>query len=265
MRYKAYTLWLVFYILMIVFGICIFVYGLFIYPIKAVARRENPTSVSVELPEPPERNVIVYNQQTIVEPQNVGWQVWCLLADEGFPEVGRAAIIGNMKFESALVPYRIENYTLEQSRGYFDNIKDHEYEFENCWKGIGLCQWTGYAQGTKMWKWFSDNGYALDSVEGQVKFLVWDMRERHPDCYARLMNYELEDLVVATADFAHYYERCNEDGISTNTRADYAKQIYAAYCDDMGNARVAGKLQNKINLERRVKAMNEMLGIETDD
>lgn len=134
-----------------------------------------------------------------------------------------AAICGNFFQESGINPGIWENLTVGAN-------------------GYGLGQWTDNAQTsrrTALFNWLSANGYAQDSGEGQLKFLVQE-NLWIPSLFVQSAYNTLGDFLNSTStniddlvqEFMYHWEGIN-DG-TYGIRFGYAAYIYNEFLNDDG-------------------------------
>ena len=141
------------------------------------------------------------------------------LKEFGWGKNAICAVLGNLEHESTINP------------------GIHEIGGGTGW---GLAQWT---PGTKYTDWAAQNGYAADSMEGQIIFLNWTMR---PDCpytarhwYCR-GGYDLSydafihsdaEVSYLTAAFMYNYENPNPYYSQLSKRIAYAQRWYTYFTE----------------------------------
>lgn len=132
-----------------------------------------------------------------------------------------AAIAGNFWIESSINP------------GIWENLQ--EGTWTDLLKGYGLGQWTNTGSNTEgrlyqLHKWLSKNGYADDSGDGQVQYIIeenyWTPKEGY-EKYATLTDFMQSDSTDIT-ELTHYWNYCWEGIYNStwNTRVDRAKDCY---------------------------------------
>jgi hypothetical protein len=115
----------------------------------------------------------------------------------------------------------------------------------------GICQWHN-SRWTKLQNFCNDNGYDWTTLEGQLHYLEYELKNSYPSVWNKLIN------VANTSDGAYeagwywcyYFEiPANKDTVSVN-RGNYAKNTYWEYYKDaltpvdLGTGFEAGLLQN---------------------
>ena len=188
--------------------------------------------------------------------RSVERQIWDLLREE-LPETATAAIMGNLKYESRLNEHRIEHLTPEQGEAGSKYILTDRETFCKSGHGFGLAQWTGYAQHSKLWDFCESNYYDIESVEGQIAYLLYDLKDRHPMCYERLLRYQPEDLITATEDFRQSYERSIESDRDKWCRATYAQEMFTIYCKEVTDIKRIATLPFEFDIYEKVQTMNK--------
>ena len=134
-----------------------------------------------------------------------------------------AAICGNFWQESTVNPGIWENLTVDAP-------------------GYGLGQWTDNAQTsrkTALFNYLDNNGYARDSGEGQLNFLVyedlWIPSLIQQSAYNTLTDYfnsQSTNITDLVHEFMYHWEGIN-DG-SDQTRIDFANRCYNIFVYDEG-------------------------------
>lgn len=132
-----------------------------------------------------------------------------------------AAIAGNFWTESSINP------------GIWESLNTGTWTDLN--KGFGLGQWTntgGNTQGRlyQLHKWLSENGYADDSGDGQVQYIIeenyWTPKAGY-EKYADLNAFLTSDS-TDIEELTHYWNWCWEGihNASWNARVEQAKECY---------------------------------------
>ena len=117
-------------------------------------------------------------------------EIYDLLIDRGFSDLGARAIISNMNAESHLIAHRYQGDDPVHYPGY------------------GLCQWERVLGGSigcgtayKLINWCDANGYDFMTAEGQIAYLDYDLKTRLPDLYAELRapsSFTADDYINST-------------------------------------------------------------------
>ena len=93
--------------------------------------------------------------------------------------------------------------------------------------GYGLIQWTG-GRNTKLKKWCAENGYDHASLEGQLRFLQYELENSYPKVLKMLK--ETSDTpqgaYEAGYNFCYDYERPANKAASSVKRGNMAKDTY---------------------------------------
>lgn len=84
-------------------------------------------------------------------------QIWNFLRAHGFTAEAAAGTMGNMFAESGMI------------------VDVEEYSGGG---GYGLCQWTGPRR-TDLMNWCKNNGYSYNSLDGQLNFLMYELKARN--------------------------------------------------------------------------------------
>lgn len=172
--------------------------------------------------------------RTPEEPPNNEYVIWNTLAEYIDNPVMIAAIMGNIKEESNFCPYRWESLDEMQSMKLYEKRITSRENFIYTDKGFGLCCWTGLGNLEQLYDFCTDNRYEVDSIDGQIAFLINDMQENCPKCYKRMLTYDIYDIVTATEDFRQSYEGSVRQYQSQYRRAKNAIYIYIdnSGCDE---------------------------------
>lgn len=110
--------------------------------------------------------------------------------------------------------------------------------------GFGLGQWTNSSTGSGgrlagLHTWMSANGYAMDSMTGQIAYIrqeaTWHVRPQYSNItsFDDFINSTSTDLDTLTKDWFYCWEGPDDDTLAT--RQGYAKRAYdyiAAHADD---------------------------------
>lgn len=171
-------------------------------------------------------------------------QVWNFLRGHGFTAEAAAGTMGNMFAESGMI------------------VDVEEYSGGG---GYGLCQWTGPRR-TDLMNWCKNNGYAYNSLDGQLNFLMYELEARN-QLYLRdiasveeatrrwLTDFEVAGIVrwdVRINAANDYYNRWKMykkipsagqgDGVATGNWHHPVPSCYAAWETYSGHANNAGDL-----------------------
>lgn len=110
-----------------------------------------------------------------------GQAIWNFLVAKLGNEYGAAAMMGNLYWESGLIPYRKENdgtpgYTLsiEYTNGV-NNGTISEYTFVNDRVGYGLAQWTYDTRKQGLYDWKQQRGVSIGDLRLGLDYLWWEL------------------------------------------------------------------------------------------
>ena len=140
--------------------------------------------------------------------------IYSVLSSWGFSLNAICAMLGNFQQESSINSGIWQNLTVVESNGY------------------GLAQWT---PSTKITTWLSENGYASDSLYGQLHRILYD-KENGLEYYVT-PNYPItfdefvtsnESLEYLTTAWLKNYERAGDEKLLN--RIEYAKFWYSFLC-----------------------------------
>ena len=95
-------------------------------------------------------------------------RIWNFLRANGFTAEAAAGAMGNMFAESGMI------------------VDVEEYSGGG---GYGLCQWTG-SRRTDLVNWCKNNGYGYNTLEGQLNFLMYELKARNQLSLRELTNVE---------------------------------------------------------------------------
>lgn len=185
-------------------------------------------------------------------------EAWKILREE-YSEVAAAAILGNLHHESRMCPYRLEGLTEEESEkniGFYLKSRD---KFIYMKYSFGLAQWYGTTNLSRLWDWCEENGYAVDSIEGQIRFLMANYPEVAEMSAKRMKLYKIEDIVSATEDYRQSYEKSHSLEESKYQRCKLAKSIYASNCEDIYTIETVSQAPMHFDIYIKVKELNERI------
>lgn len=170
--------------------------------------------------------------ETTENDKSVEQVIFDLLMDGIGNETSVCAIMGNLKQESNLCPYRYES---DYSLNYEYSLKTYEYyinsrqDFVYSAFAFGLAQWTGPNNLARLWDYCEENNLEPCSVEAQIEFICYDLENNCPRLWSRLKVYEPKHIVTATEDFRQSYEKSIQDFNSQYMRAQSAKYYYLLF------------------------------------
>lgn len=171
-------------------------------------------------------------------------QIWNFLRAHGFTAEAAAGTMGNMFAESGMI------------------VDVEEYSGGG---GYGLCQWTGPRR-TDLMNWCKNNGYSYNSLDGQLNFLMYELKARNQlhlrdiasveEATRRwLTDFEVAGIVrwdVRINAANDYYNRWKNykkiptagqgDGVATGNWHHPVPSCYAAWKTYSGHANNAGDL-----------------------
>lgn len=110
-----------------------------------------------------------------------GQAIWNFLVAKLGNEYGAAGMMGNLYWESGLIPYRKEGdfttgYTLslEYTAGV-NNGTISENTFVNDAVGYGLAQWTYYTRKQALYDWKQQRGVSIGDLGLALDYLWWEL------------------------------------------------------------------------------------------
>lgn len=113
------------------------------------------------------------------------------LVKAGVTPEGACGVIGNLEAESGLNPKN-----LEDTKNHKTGMTDDEYTaavdngtYTNFWNdgyGYGLAQWTAKDRKPRLMTFMKSRGYSIGQLEGQVEYLIWELKNYFPRVWERL-------------------------------------------------------------------------------
>lgn len=163
-----------------------------------------------------------------------GKQIWDgLLADIG-NEYGVAGVMGNLRAESGLIPYRLQN---DFSEGYANSLTYtqqvdsgvvSESEFVNRELGYGLAQWTYHTRKQGLYDMKQSMGVSIGSVELGIAYLLYELKNDYPGVYSTLKG--ASSVRQASDSFLHDFESPADQSVSVEEqRASFGVEFYNEY------------------------------------
>lgn len=161
---------------------------------KIVTKIEKSTEVQLKKDETPSKKG---NPEQVIK----------FLISKGFSLSQSAGICGNLYHESGLNP------TVKPGDGG---------------TSFGIAQWHK-ERGTKMKKWTKENGYSANTIEGQLEYLVWELKNTEKNSLRQLR--DTKNPQDAAFAFAKYYERCSacQNRERIKKRLTTAQKFYDEY------------------------------------
>lgn len=166
-----------------------------------------------------------------------GQQIWDGLMAEINNEYGVAGLMGNLRAESGLIPYRLQgdfssgyitsiNYTADVDSGIIS-----EYDFVNNGPnggGYGLAQWTFYTRKQALYNMKQSMNVSIGDVNLAIAFLLYELNNSYTSVMNTLKNAtsirEASDVVL------HDFERPADQTESVEIlRANLGQEVYAVY------------------------------------
>lgn len=112
---------------------------------------------------------------------------WDDLVREYKNEYGVAGLMGNLKAESGLIPFRkqgdMDSPTYQASRDYTNGVDSgsiSESQFVNDSIGYGLAQWTYYNRKQNLYNLAKRYGTSIGSYNTSLTMLITEIRESYP-------------------------------------------------------------------------------------
>lgn len=114
------------------------------------------------------------------------------LTNAGITPEGACGVLGNLEAESGLEPTNLQN-TYNSRFGmtdaeYVERVDKGTYRnFIRDQAGFGLAQWTYWSRKQMLLERIQSLGYgSIGSLEGQVDYLLWEMKEYYPNVWSFL-------------------------------------------------------------------------------
>ena len=167
-------------------------------------------------------------------------KIWETILQRTGDEIFTAALMGNMKAESALRGNNLQN-SYEKKLGFTDEtytraIDQHRYtgdQFATDRAGYGLCQWTSSGRKNQMYnRWLNyDPALSIGDELFQIDFCVWELQTSYKDIWNKRKSYLT--IRSATADILRKYERpADQSDANVDRRTAYAQAYYDAYAKE---------------------------------
>lgn len=167
-------------------------------------------------------------------------QIWDKILSLTDSEIFTAAIMGNMKAESALKGNNMQN-SYEKKLGYTDEtytmaINQHAYcsdKFSNDKAGYGLCQWTHPSRKKSLYEfWLNyDPACSIGDESMQIEFCIFELQHNYPGIWSNRKSYLTVE--AATTDLLRKYERpADQSDENVKRRAAMGQSFYTAYAND---------------------------------
>lgn len=160
--------------------------------------------------------------------------VWDYVANACGNEYGTAGLLGNIKSESGIIPYRLQGdftsgYT--KSITYTNNVDSGSYtenQFVHDSKGYGLAQWTWWERKQNYYTWVNNHGGSIGGLENGVTFLVHELQNSYPSVWSTMVN--ATDIKTVSDKVLHDFENPREQGTSVeNYRYSLSLALYNEY------------------------------------
>lgn len=156
------------------------------------------------------------------------------LLARGYSEEATAAIMANMRAESALKSNNVEDrcpYQDEYYTALVDSGGMSRESFIRDTYGFGLCQWTYPSRKAELWDLAKEQGVSIADEQMQMDLIGIELHRDFPDVLACLMG----DGSVAemTACFMRRFENpANQSAAAIHYRVGLAEEIYAELPED---------------------------------
>lgn len=160
--------------------------------------------------------------------------IWDYISNACGNDFGTAGLLGNIKAESGIIPYRLQGDFSSgyiKSKDYTINVDNGTYtkeDFIHDSKGYGLAQWTYYSRKENYYNWVSASGGSIGSAENGVSFLVNELQENYPSVWQAMVN--ATDIKTVSDKVLHEYENPREQGQTVeNYRYNLSVALYNEY------------------------------------
>lgn len=149
-------------------------------------------------------------------------------------EYGTAGLMGNLKAESGLIPYRKENDNTPPylaSQQYTNNVDSGIYtksEFVGDEIGYGLAQWTFSTRKEKLYNFHLEDNVSIGDFNLSLKMLFYELEGSYINVFNILKN--ANNVREASDSVLHDYESPGDQGESVEIyRAQLGQAIYDKY------------------------------------
>lgn len=119
--------------------------------------------------------------------------------------------------------------------GNIDSVSEFNYTaYGDDGTSYGLCMWNGKHL-AKLIKFCEDNNLQYSSPEGQIKFLVNDLKTEYSEVYNIISSIEIRsDIEKVASKFCSLYGMFEEDETVCSKRGINAKRVFSIYNKVMG-------------------------------
>lgn len=160
--------------------------------------------------------------------------IWDYISNISGNEYGTAGLLGNIKAESGIIPFRLQGdfssgYT--KSITYTNNINSGEYtedDFVNDSKGYGLAQWTYYSRKQDYYNWWVVHGGSIGSAENGVSFLVNELQTKYPSVWNAIVT-AVDIKSVSDLVLTQFEKPADQSEAVKNYRANLGIELYNEY------------------------------------
>lgn len=181
-------------------------------------------------------------------PEQAEAAVYAALRDLGFNHAVTCGIMANIQAESGFMPNNLENsanmvwgvsdeeYTKRVidgtvTRDDFVNQKWSDEKGEEHLAGYGLVQWSYDTRKAGLYDFLLENGFAIDSLIGQIRYLDKELQELFPTIYKSFT--ETNDDIGSAATSAYIwctqFEKPQDAETSGLARGNIAQSFYQKY------------------------------------
>lgn len=160
--------------------------------------------------------------------------IWDYLLGQINNPVGVAALMGNLRAESALRPENVQNSyekKLGDDKTYTERVDKGIYtreQFSHDSAGYGLAQWTYWSRKAGLWDYQKTRGNSIADLEGQLGYLCQELQTSYKSVWQALVS--ASSIYDATAIVLRQYERpANQTDANVRARAVYSQRYYDSY------------------------------------
>lgn len=145
---------------------------------------------------------------------------------------GVAGLLGNIYAESGVRANNLQNSFESKFKtndvDYSNSIETGVYtrdRFIHDSAGYGLAQWTYWSRKQKMFDYIKSRGYRIDSLPGQLEFLVYELKTSYPSVYNTILT--SNHIYNSSTSVLRGFEKpAKQDDIVAEKRASYGMAFY---------------------------------------
>lgn len=152
---------------------------------------------------------------------------------ETYGRDGAAALLGNIRAESAYNPKNLQN-SYEKKLGFTDDtytaaVDSGAYsrdKFAHDSAGYGLCQWTHYSRKQNLYDYAKSHNSSIGDINMQAAFCIFEI-EAYKLTDTLRSNISLRDKVAAV--LRKYEKPADQSEANVDRRTKYAQDVLNAY------------------------------------